>query len=80
MYQEQLNDRCETHQRAFGLKESCIGKLDRCNDRKICGKLSVNETVQTSVTSTCLSEDCIELKFDRMSSKLMHTEINTRCR
>ena len=57
MYQEQLNDRCETHQRAFGLKESCIGKLDRCNDRKICGKLSVNETVETSVTSTCLSED-----------------------
>ena len=78
MYQERLNDWYQTHQTAFGLKESCIGKLDRCNDRKICGKLSVNETVETPVTSTCLSADCIELKFDRMSSKLMHTELPAR--
>ena len=60
-------------------KRRLYSKLDRCNDRKICGKLSVNKTVETPVTSTCLSADCIELKFDRMSSKLMHTEINTRC-
>jgi hypothetical protein len=76
--QERLNDWNETYQTAFGLKESCIGKLDRCNDHKICGKLSVNETVEIPVTSICLSAECIELKFDRMSSKLMHTELAPR--
>jgi hypothetical protein len=41
--QEWLNDWYETHQTVFGPKESCIGKLDRCNDRKIYKKLPVNE-------------------------------------
>jgi hypothetical protein len=50
-----------------------MGKLDRCNDHKICGKLPVNETVETSVTSTCLSVDCLESKTDRMLNKLLHT-------
>jgi hypothetical protein len=45
-----------------------MGKLDRCNDRKICGKLPVNETVETP--TTCLSVDYLELKTDRMSNKL----------
>jgi hypothetical protein len=37
-----------------------------------CGKLPVNETVETPVTSTYLSIDCLELKTDRMASKLLH--------
>jgi hypothetical protein len=51
-----------------------MGKLDRCNDHKICGKLSLNETVATPAISTCLSMDCLELKIDRMLNKLLHTE------
>ena len=68
MYQEQLNDWYETHQTIFDLKLYCIGKLDRCNDLKIYGKLSVNETVETSVTLTYLSADWFELKTDRISN------------
>jgi hypothetical protein len=63
VYQERLS---------FGLKVGCIGKLDRCNDRKICGKLPVNKTAETPVTSTCLSANCLELKTDCMSYKLLH--------
>jgi hypothetical protein len=33
------NDWYETHQTSVGLKEGCTGKLDRCNDRNIYGKL-----------------------------------------
>jgi hypothetical protein len=66
------------HQTACGPKESCMGKLDRCNDRKICGKLPVNETVETPVTSTCLSASCLGLKTDRMSNKLLDTESAAR--
>jgi hypothetical protein len=40
----------------------------------ICGKLSVNKTVDTLLTSTCLSVDCLELKRDRMSSNLVYIE------
>jgi hypothetical protein len=43
-----------------------MGKLDRCNDHKICGKLPVNETVETPVISACLSVDCLELRNDCM--------------
>jgi hypothetical protein len=78
VYQERLNDWYETHQTAIDIKEGCIGKLDRYYDRRICGKLSVNETVETPVTSTCLSADCLELKTDRMSNKLLHTESAAR--
>jgi hypothetical protein len=46
VYQEWINDWYETPQTAFGLKEGCIGKLDRCNDRKICRKLPVNKNVK----------------------------------
>jgi hypothetical protein len=49
VYQEQLNDWYETHQTAFGLKVGCISKVDLINNRKICGKLSVKETVETPV-------------------------------
>jgi hypothetical protein len=45
--QDQCVDWYETHQIAFGLKEGCIGKLHCCNDDKICGKLTVNETAET---------------------------------
>jgi hypothetical protein len=38
----------------------------------ICGKLPEDETVETPVTSTCLLVDCLELKTDRMSNKLLH--------
>jgi hypothetical protein len=74
VYQERLNDWYETYQTTFGLEEGCIDKLHRCNDRNICGKLPLNETVETPVTSTCVSLDCLELKTDRMSNKLLHTE------
>jgi hypothetical protein len=52
----------ETHQAAFGLKEGCIGKLDRCKDRKIREKLPVNQTLETPVTSTFLLVDYLESK------------------
>jgi hypothetical protein len=71
---ERLFDWYETHLTAFGPKGGCIGKLDRCDDRKICEKLPVNETVETPLTSTCLSVDCVELQTDRMSNKLLHIE------
>jgi hypothetical protein len=68
----------ETHQTAFGLKEGCIDKLNRCKDRKICGKLPVSETVKTLVKSI-LSADCLELKHtNRMSNKVLHTESAVR--
>jgi hypothetical protein len=57
MCQERLKHWYETHQTVFGRNESGNGKLDRCNDRKICGKLHVNETVDTPMASTCLSVD-----------------------
>jgi hypothetical protein len=34
--------------------EVCMGKLDNHNDRKICGMMPVNETLETSVTSTVI--------------------------
>jgi hypothetical protein len=40
--------------------------------------MPVNETVETPVTPTCLSEDCLELKTDRLSNKLLHTESAAR--
>jgi hypothetical protein len=58
--------------------EGCIGKLVRCNDRTVCRKLPVNETEETPVRSTCLSVDYLELKTDRMSNKLLHTELPAR--
>jgi hypothetical protein len=36
----------------FGLKEGFIDKLDRCNDRKICGKLLEKKNEEIPVTST----------------------------
>jgi hypothetical protein len=78
VYQKRLNDWYEAHQTEFDPKEGCIGKLNHCNDRKICGKLHVNETVETHVTLACLSLDCLELKTDRMSIKLLHTESAAR--
>jgi hypothetical protein len=72
VYQKRLKDWYETHQTAIGLKKGCIGKLYRCSDHTTCGKLRVNETVETPVTSTFLSADYIELKTDRMSNKLLH--------
>jgi hypothetical protein len=68
--QERLSDWYETYQTACGPKEGCMGKHDICNDLKICGELSVNETVETPVISTSLSVDCLELKTDHMSNKL----------
>jgi hypothetical protein len=52
VYQKQLNDWYETNQTAVCPKEGCIGKLDRCNNQKNCGKLPEKETVETPVTST----------------------------
>jgi hypothetical protein len=57
---------------AFGKKAG--GKLDRYNDRDICGKLLVNEITATPVTSTCLSASFLVIKTDHMLNKLLHTE------
>jgi hypothetical protein len=51
-----------------------MGNLYRCNDHNIYGKLPVNETVETRVTSTCLSADCLELNTDCILNKLLYTE------
>jgi hypothetical protein len=61
VYQERLNDWYETYQAAHDPKDDCIDKLDRYNDRKICGKLPVNETVEIPVIFVC-QLDCLELK------------------
>jgi hypothetical protein len=74
--QEQLKDWLETHQTA--LMEGCNGKLDRYNDRKISRKLSIDKTVETPVTSFCLSIDCLKSKTDRMSNKSLHIESAAR--
>jgi hypothetical protein len=78
MYQERLNNWYEIHHTTFGRQEICIGKLERCNDRKICGKLPIIETVETPVTSTCLSADCLQLKTDHKSNKLLYTDSAAR--
>jgi hypothetical protein len=57
-----------------GLRKGCMSKKDCCNDHKIYGKLPVNETVETPITSTCLSVDYLELKSDCMPSKPLHNE------
>jgi hypothetical protein len=44
------------------MKEGCIGKPGRYNDRKICGQMPVNEALATPATSTVLSVDYLELK------------------
>jgi hypothetical protein len=56
------------------MKHSCISKLDRCYDRKICK----NQTLETPVTSSYVSVECLELKTDRISNKLFHTESAAR--
>jgi hypothetical protein len=60
--------------------EGCIGKLhvERYNDRKICRKLPVNETVENLVASTYFSLDCLELKTNRMLNNLLHIESAVR--
>ena len=56
-------------------KERLFGQIRHgCNDHKICGKLPVNETVETPVTSTYLSIDYLAIKIDRMSSRLLYIE------
>jgi hypothetical protein len=72
--QERLNDYYETYQTTCRPKKGCMGKYDRCNDHKICGKLPLSETFETLVTSTSLSIDCLKVKTDRMPSKLLHNE------
>jgi hypothetical protein len=69
----------ETHQTAFGLKEGCIGKQDHCNNCKICVK-PPKDIVESPVTSTCLSVDCLESKTDRMLNKLLRKESAARCK
>ena len=68
----------ETLRTAFGLKEGCIGKLDCCNDHEICEKLSSYKTIETPMTSTCLSVDFLKEKTDHMSNKPLHTKSAVR--
>jgi hypothetical protein len=69
VFQERSNDWYETHQTACDPKKGHIGKYDRRNDRKICGKLPANETAETPVTPTYPPIDRPDPKTDRMSSK-----------
>jgi hypothetical protein len=73
--QERLNDCYDTYQTACGPKKGCMGKYDIVVTTI---QLSVNETVETSVTSICLPADSLELKTDRMSNRLLHTESAVR--
>jgi hypothetical protein len=63
---------------AVGLTECFIGEIDRCVNRKICGKLSVNETLETPLTSTSFSVDCFEFETGGMSNKLLRIESATK--
>ena len=74
MCQERPNDWYEKHQTAFDLMEGCTGKLDRYNDRKIYEMLTLNETVETPVTSTCVSAAYLDSKTDHIQNKLLHIE------
>jgi hypothetical protein len=40
--------------------------------------LSANETVETSVTSICLSVACFKIKTDHMQNKLLYIESSVR--
>jgi hypothetical protein len=64
----------DKHQTTCGPNEGCMGKLDCVDDHKSCGKLLVNETVETLMIKMCLSVDCLELKTGHISSKLWHIE------
>jgi hypothetical protein len=64
----------EAHQTYLFAREGCIGKLDRCNNCRICKTLSVNETVETLVKSTYFSIDYLKLKMYRMQNKPIHIE------
>jgi hypothetical protein len=46
---------------AIYLMEGCNDKLDCYNDRTTCEVLSLNETVETPATSTCLSVTCLDI-------------------
>jgi hypothetical protein len=47
----------------------CTDKLNRHSDPKNCGKLHVNESVETTVTATCLSVACLDLKTYHIQRK-----------
>jgi hypothetical protein len=61
-------------------KEGSIGKIDSYNKPRICRNMSVNETVDTPVTSTCLSVHCLELKINHMWKKLLYTKSAAICK
>ena len=54
--------------------EGCSGKLDRYNDRNIYEMLTLNETLETPVTSICVSVAYLDLKTDHIQNKLLHIE------
>jgi hypothetical protein len=61
MWEEWIHNYNETPQAAVDLMDH-TRKLDGFNERKICEMLPVNETVENSVISTCLSVAYIDLK------------------
>jgi hypothetical protein len=54
--------------------KGCTAELNNLNDHKINQLPALNETVETSVISTCLSVACLYLKTDRTKNMLMHIE------
>jgi hypothetical protein len=64
-------------QRVAQRKVAWANKIIVATVKYICRNLPANETVKTHGT-TCLSEDFLELKTDRMSNKLLHTESAAR--
>jgi hypothetical protein len=58
--------------------EVCTGKLNRCEDNKICETLILNEAAETPVTSTFLSVACLDFKSDHMQSTFLHIKTAER--
>jgi hypothetical protein len=58
VYKKRLKD--ENHYTVFNPQEGYIGKLDRRNDRKTCGKPPANITAEIPIPPTYLPADCLE--------------------
>jgi hypothetical protein len=56
----------EKFQTTYVSMKVCTYKLDHCNDHRTCETLTLNETIEIPVTSTCLSVVYFDSKTDRM--------------
>jgi hypothetical protein len=70
-YWYRVYEKCQT---AYGSMKVCYYKLHHCNCNRASETLTSNETVEISVTSTCLSVVYLDSKSDRMLSRLFTFE------